>query len=113
MLGHERRWNGTGNHAGKHVSCNIHRDGGAVDKAVCTELFDDAFELTDIALDVFPKEVQNIIGKLDIHNLCLAFQNSDAQLRVRRLDIDDKSPFKTALNPFLQMLNVFRGTVGG
>ena len=110
---HERGGNGTGNDTGKYGARRIHGDLGAVYEAVSTKLFDNALKLTDIALDVFAKEAQNLVGKVDVHQLCLALEDGNAKLGIRRLDIHDQTAFETALDTFLQVLDVLGRTVGG
>ena len=107
------RRNRTRDHAGKHGACRIDGDFGTVDKAVSAELFDDAFKLTNVAFYVFTKEAEDFIGKVDVHELSLAFEDGNAELGIRRLDVDDKTAFETALDSFLEMLDILGRTVGG
>ena len=103
---------GTRNDTRKDVTRGIHGDFGAVDEAVRAEFFDDAFELTDVALDVFTEKIENVIGEADVHQLRLALEDGDTEFGIRRLDIDDQTAFKTALDTFFEMLDILGGTVG-
>ena len=113
LFRHECRRNRAGDDTGKDVSGGIHRDASSVNEAVSAELFDDAFQLADVALYVFSEEVQNIIGEIHIQNLSFALQNGDTELRFGWLDIHDQTAFKSALNALFQVLNVLGRTVRG
>ena len=113
LLGDECGGNRAGNDAGKHVARGIHGDASAVDEAVCAELFDHALKLADIALDVFAEEAENVIGEVDVQKLSLSLQNSDAKLGFGRLDVNDETAFKAALDTLLEVLNVLGRTVRG
>ena len=104
---------GTGDHAGEDVTGGIDGNFGTVDEAVSAEFFDDAFELTDIAFDVFAEEIEHVVGEVDVHQLRFSFEDGDTEFGIRGLDIDDQTAFESALDAFFQVLNVLGGTVGG
>ena len=112
LFGNECGGHRAGNDTGKYITCSIYGDASAVDEAVCTEFFDNTLQLADIALDVFPEEAEDVVGEIDVQKLSLSFQNGDAKLRFGRLDIDDETAFKSALNTFLEMLDILGRTVG-
>ena len=65
-------------------------------------LFQDAFDLPDIGLDVIRDIFHRFDGEGEAHALCLRVDDGDSRLIIRRLDIHQKPALEAAAEPILQ-----------
>ena len=103
----------TAEELGDAVARDLHRDGSTRNKAQSSELLDRALDLTDVGAEVFTEEGENVVGKRDVDLLCLLFDDRDAELQIRRLNVGKQTPFETGLETVLQRFDVSGRTVGG
>ena len=72
-----------------------------------------AFQLTDVGCDVFRDDVDDTVVYKDIVHGGFVFQDSDPGFKVRRLNVDGKTPFETAFQSLIDGGDVLRWTVAG
>ncbi len=75
------------------------------------DLFDRAFELADICLDILCNVVGYVIGQFNAHFDRFIADNGDSGLKIRRLNISQQTPFKTGLHAVLERVDFLRRTV--
>ena len=91
---------------------DLHSDRSAREEYDSAELLDSTLYLTDIRAEIFSKEGKHLVREGYRYLLCLFLYDSNSQLKIRRLNVGDKSPFKSRLESVLKRLNVLRRTVG-
>ena len=91
--------------------CRADSGGGAFHKVDGVELFDRAFQLADVALELLCDEFADVVRHTEADKLGFALDDCHAGLKVRRLHIGGKAPLKAGLQTIFQGSDVARGTV--
>lgn len=83
---------------------------GAFHKVDGVELFDRAFQLANVALELLCDEFADVVRHTETDKLGFALDDCHAGLKVRRLHIGGKAPLKAGLQTIFQGSDVARGT---
>ena len=82
-----------------------------VDVVVSVQLLDGALELSDVVLDLFGDELNDVIGQVQFVIVRLALDDGDARLQVRWLDVCEEAPLEPGADPVFQVGDLLRRPV--
>ena len=77
------------------------------------DFLDRSLKLTDIRLDFFRNELNDIGRKLQTERVRLALNNRHSCFNIGRLNVGDKSPLEAVSQPFIKNFNIPGRSVGG
>ena len=77
------------------------------------QLLDSALQLTDVGLEPVGDELCHVVRNVQVEKLCLAADDGDSGLEVRRGDVGDESPLKAVADPVFQCFQLSGRLVRG
>ena len=91
----------------------VRGDLNIVESGISIDLFDGAFQLSNIGFNISSDVLKNLIVHLEVRDFHILTKNSHSCLIAGRLDIRDQSPLETGTEPLIESFHFLGRAVRG